>query len=133
MQTRNKMRKRYPISVFIATIMISTCVRHVMVTKEFHPWHHHGSHVTWMQFTIQIENDLQTLQDMLGWQKNYSWSRDLDTIYRPDRKWGPDLASQVLHVLFWLSPLSDMLGWHKNYIYDIIMVVTWLGYNSQKK
>ena len=51
----------------------------------------------------------------------WSWlSRDIATIYRPDSKWGPDLASQVLQALF---TFPDVLGWQKNFIND----VTWLS------
>ena len=31
--------------------------RYVRMTKELHPWHHHGSHVTWVQFTDKIKNE----------------------------------------------------------------------------
>ena len=56
-----------------------------------------------------------------------SWqSHDLDTTYRPDRKWGPDFVSQVPYALL-TSTLSVMLGWHKIWIYDVTMVVTRLG------
>ena len=45
-----------------------------------------------------------------------SWqSCDCDTIYRPDRKWGPDFVSEVLYALL-TSTLSDMFGWHKIWI-----------------
>ena len=101
-QTWNKMRNRYPISGSIATTLISNFVRYVTVTKKF---------------TSMTPS----------WQ-----SHDLDTIYRPDRKWGPDFVSQVLYALL-TSTLSDMLGWHKIWIYDIIMVFTWLEYNIQTR
>ena len=58
LQTKNKMRNIYPISGSIATILTSNFVR---VTKELYPWHHHGSHVTVIQFTDQIENEDQIL------------------------------------------------------------------------
>ena len=61
LQTRNKMRSRYPISGSIATILISNLVRYVRVTKELHRWHHRGSHVTWIQCTDWIENEDQIL------------------------------------------------------------------------
>ena len=53
------------------------------MTKTFHKWHHHNYHMTWVQFTDQIQNEdqiwylrfskhycLQILPDMLGRQKN---------------------------------------------------------------
>ena len=59
LQTRNKMRNRYPILGFIANILISNFARHVTVTKELHPWHHYGGHVTWVQFADKINNEDQ--------------------------------------------------------------------------
>ena len=140
---------------------------------------------SWQKFTIddviildtRLEYNLQTRNKMTtSWQ-----SRDLHTIYRPDRKLGPGFLSQVLcgvlitkfgryvrmtkelhtwhhrcgHVTqiklsyqienedqiwcvkcymhYWLPTLSDTLRWQNNYIHDIIMVVTWLGYNLQTR
>ena len=59
LETRNKMRNRCPNSGFITAILISYFVRCVRVTKELHPWHHHGSHMTWIQFADQIKNQDQ--------------------------------------------------------------------------
>ena len=42
--------------------------------------------VTRLEYNLHTRNKMETL-----WQ-----SRDLHTIYRPDRKWGPDFVSQVL-------------------------------------
>ena len=42
--------------------------------------------VTRLEYNLHTRNKMATL-----WQ-----SRDLHTIYRPDRKWGPDFVSQVL-------------------------------------
>ena len=61
----------------------------------------------WAQIShlkFYLRYSLQTLSDMLEWQKNYihdiKWlSRYLNLIYRPDKKWGQDLASQVLKTL----------------------------------
>ena len=104
LQTRSKIRNRYPISGSIATILISNFVRYVRVTKKLHPWHYHDSQVTWIQFTDPIENEDQILYlkfYMYYWLKfcqicwgeirfgfmTSSWgSHDLSTIYRPDRK-----------------------------------------------
>ena len=74
---------------------------------------------------------------MLGEQKNFMPDIimavcDLGTICRQDRKWGPDLVSQ-LYMHYWLPSLSYILEWQKNYIHDIIIVVVWLGYNLQTR
>ena len=55
------MRNRYLISGSITTMLISNFVRYIRVTKKLHPWHHHGSHVTWIQFKDRIENEGQIL------------------------------------------------------------------------
>ena len=113
-------------------------------------WRHYGVHVTWVQFTDQIENEaqilhlkfymgywLQTLSDMLGWQKNYfhdiimvvMW---LDTIYRSERKWGPDLVSQVLHTLLtsnfvrYVKVTKELLPWHHHGSH-----VTWVQFTDK--
>ena len=61
LQTRSKMRNRYPISGSFATILTSNFVRYVRVTKDLQTWQHHDSHVTWIQFTDAIENEDQIL------------------------------------------------------------------------
>ena len=61
LKIRNKMRNRYPTPGSIATILISNFVRYVRATKELHPWHHHGSHVTWIKCTDRMENEDQIL------------------------------------------------------------------------
>ena len=121
------------------------------LTKGDHWWRHHFSHVTCVQFTDQKQNEEQIpylrffcyyidfkLCQICWGDKRFtnmttSWqSRDLDTIYRCDRKWGPDFVSQVLYALLTWT-LTDMLGWHKIWIYDIIMFVMWLKYNLQTR
>ena len=61
LQTRNKIRNRFPIWGSIGTILISNFVRYVRAMKELYPWHHHGSHMTWIQFTDQMKNEGQIL------------------------------------------------------------------------
>ena len=129
LQTRSKIRNRYPIPGSIATILISNFVRYNRVTKKLHTWHYQGSQVTWIQFTDPIENEDQILHlkfYMYYWLKvcqicwgeirfefmTSSWgSHDLSTIYRPDRKLGPDLVSQVLRALLtWNFQSHDNKG-----------------------
>ena len=59
LETRNKMRNRYLFSGFIGTILISNFVSYVKVTKELHPWHHHGSHLIWIGVIDGIESEDQ--------------------------------------------------------------------------
>ena len=59
-------------------------------------------------------------------------SRDLDTIYRPDRKWGPDLVSQVLHALLtssfvrYVMVITELYPWHHHGGY-----VTWVQFTEK--
>ena len=149
-QTRNKMKDIYPISGSIATMLISDFVRYVRVTIELQPWHHHGSHVTWKQFTDRIENEEQILYlrfyihywlqlcqicwgDIRFEFMTSSWaSRDLSK-FRDQIENEVQILYLKFCIRYWLQSLSDMLGWQKNYIHDIIMVVTWLRYNLQAR
>ena len=46
-------------SQVLHALLTSNFVRYVRVTKELHSWHHHGGHVTWVQFTDKMENEEQ--------------------------------------------------------------------------
>ena len=77
------------------------------------------------RFAISSSTDTNKRILLMTW----SWlSREIGTIYRPDSKWGPDLASQVLQALF---TLPDVLGWQKNFINDVILNFTRPGWNLQ--
>ena len=78
------------------------------------------------RFAISSSTDTNKRILLMTW----SWlSREIGTIYRPDSKWGPDLASQVLQALF---TLPDVLGWQKNFINDVILNFTRPGWNFRQ-
>ena len=47
------------VSQVLYGVLTTNFVRYLRVTKELHSCHHHGGHVTWVQFTGKIENEDQ--------------------------------------------------------------------------
>ena len=131
------------------------------MTKDDRWWRHHFSNATWVQFTHQKQNeeqvpylrfycyyiDFKLRQICYGDKKitsmTPSWqSHDLDTIYRPDRKWGPDFVSQVLYDIRFESMTSSWCSrdlsticrpdrkWDPDFISQFVHV-TWVQFTDQ--
>ena len=49
----------YFVSQVLYGVLTTNFVRFARMTKDLHPWHHHGGHVAWVQFTYKIENEGQ--------------------------------------------------------------------------
>ena len=47
------------VSQVLHALLTSNFVRYVRVTKKLHSWHHHGGHVTSVQFTDKMKNEEQ--------------------------------------------------------------------------
>ena len=139
---RYKIRTRFDNSGSRVVVNFKLCQICQHFTNGIYKWLRHMIYVIWPGYYLNTTYKMRTRRNISGskatidfklhylcWNQwfirlmtSFWLSNDLRRIYRPRRKYGPDLYAR-LFCYYWLAILSDVLGWTRDNTNDVFLIV----------